>query len=79
MLRQSLISLLVLVVAAALYVFLVPGSTETLSRFGIQLPLPAAEPSPPKAAARAVVRAQGSARAVPVVAVGRWSSSPRRW
>ena len=46
MLRQSLISLLVLVVAAALYVFLVPGSTETLSRFGIQLPLPAAEPSP---------------------------------
>ncbi|MBK8086373.1 MAG: efflux RND transporter periplasmic adaptor subunit [Devosia sp.] len=45
MLRQILISLLVIAVSAAIYVFFVPGSTETLARFGITLPLPAGEPA----------------------------------
>lgn len=38
MFRQLLLSLVVIGAAAAAYVFLVPGSTETLARFGITLP-----------------------------------------
>lgn len=42
MLRQLLISFVLLAVAGAAYVFLVPGSQETLARFGISLPVSAA-------------------------------------
>lgn len=38
MLKQLLISVFVIVAAAAAYYFLVPGAPETLARFGIQLP-----------------------------------------
>lgn len=40
MLRQILLSLVVIVAAAAAYVFLVPGATEQLARLGIVLPIP---------------------------------------
>lgn len=38
MIRQLLITLVILGAAAAAYVFLVPGAPETLARFGIELP-----------------------------------------
>ncbi len=47
MLRQLLISFALLVVAGAAYVFLVPGSNETLARFGISLPVSAATSEQP--------------------------------
>lgn len=45
MLKQILVSVVVIVAAAAGYVFLVPGAIETLARFGIALPV-AAAPNP---------------------------------
>lgn len=39
MLRQVLVSLVVIVAAAAAYVFFVPGSAEFLARFGIPVPV----------------------------------------
>ena len=44
MLKQLLISVVVIGVAAAAYYFLVPGAPQTLARFGI--PVPAEAPSP---------------------------------
>jgi RND family efflux transporter MFP subunit len=41
-LKQLLISLVIIVAAAAAYVFFVPGSADTLARFGITLPVEAA-------------------------------------
>jgi len=38
LLKQILVSVAVIIAAAAGYVFLVPGATETLARFGISLP-----------------------------------------
>ncbi|WP_158625885.1 efflux RND transporter periplasmic adaptor subunit [Arsenicitalea aurantiaca] len=50
MLRQLLISLVLLVLAGTAYVFFVPGSAETLARLGIPLPmLETAEAATPQA------------------------------
>lgn len=48
MIRQVLVSLVVIVAAAVGYVFLVPGAPEQLARFGINLPIatPAAATAP---------------------------------
>ena len=49
LLRQILISLVIVVAAGAAYVYFVPGATETLERFGIPLPAFAAAPEQPAA------------------------------
>ena len=61
-LRQIVVTVVILVLAGAAYVFLVPGSTETLSRFGIDVPFaqaatPPAGPTPTAGGGQA---AQGS-------------------
>lgn len=58
MLRQVLVSLVVIAVAAAAYIFFVPGSAEFLARFGVPVPV---EPGAADPAART---ANGSAPAV---------------
>jgi RND family efflux transporter MFP subunit len=45
LLRQILVSVVVLLVAAAGYVYFVPGSDATLRHFGINLPFPTAYPA----------------------------------
>jgi RND family efflux transporter MFP subunit len=47
LIRQILISLIVVGAAAAAYVFLVPGAPQQLARFGINLPVPAEAGSGP--------------------------------
>ena len=38
MIRQLLVSLVIVGAAAAAYIFFVPGAPQTLARFGIELP-----------------------------------------
>jgi RND family efflux transporter MFP subunit len=45
-LKQILVSVVVIVAAAAGYIFLVPGAAQTLARYGITLPVEAAPSSP---------------------------------
>lgn len=67
MLRQLLISIVVLVLAGAGYVYLVPGAAETLGRFGISLPVAAATTEQPAGQQRAPAR-RGAREPVVVVA-----------
>ena len=67
-LKQILVSVVIIVAAAAGYVLLVPGSTDTLARFGISLPAAAATndhaataPQPSGGQQAGVVRQVGSA------------------